>query len=132
MKPWPLELADAFCIALISLRHAMTERPAVRLELVFSKSTDIGSNAERVNEVAALGGAGVDLNDQIVKGGRPRQRHGLSDFDLTHQINRQLDIRIADRARPELCLRHRISQAVIGPPRRSGRCARFRGRAPRL
>jgi hypothetical protein len=48
----------------------------------FSKSIDIGSNAERVSSFEGLG-----FWDQIVNSWSPNQLHAVSDFDATHQIN---------------------------------------------
>ncbi len=48
----------------------------------FSKSLDIGSNAERINQFDAFYQA-----DQIINSWSPAQLRGVSDFDTTHQFN---------------------------------------------
>jgi hypothetical protein len=52
---------------------------------VFSKSIDVGSNAERVNGYEAAGG--VAFNDQIINAWSPNQWRAVSDYDTTHQFN---------------------------------------------
>jgi hypothetical protein len=48
----------------------------------FSKSLDIGSNAERISSPEGLG-----FWDQIINSWSPKQLRGPSDFDARHQIN---------------------------------------------
>ena len=48
----------------------------------YSSSIDIGSNAERVNEVDAY-----DQADPIINSWSPAQLRGASNFDTTHQFN---------------------------------------------
>lgn len=48
----------------------------------FSKSLDIGSNAERINQYEGAGFA-----SQIINAWSPKQLRAPSDFDLRHQIN---------------------------------------------
>lgn len=48
----------------------------------FSKSMDIGSNAERINQFDAFYQA-----DQIINSWSPAQLRSVSDFDTTHQFN---------------------------------------------
>ena len=48
----------------------------------FSKSLDIGSNAERVNQFEAF-----YQFDQVINSWSPNQLRAVSDFDTTHQIN---------------------------------------------
>jgi carboxypeptidase family protein len=50
----------------------------------FSRSIDIGSNAERVS---APPGNGISFWDEIINSWSPNQLRGPSDFDATHQIN---------------------------------------------
>jgi hypothetical protein len=69
----------------LSLRHAMSNGLQFDINYVFSKSQDVGSNAERVNGFESNGG--VAFNDQVINTWRPRQWYAVSDFDLTHQIN---------------------------------------------
>ena len=48
----------------------------------YSKSIDIGSNAERINEFEGLG-----LGSQIINSWFPNQLRAVSDFEATYQIN---------------------------------------------
>jgi hypothetical protein len=52
------------------------------LNYTFSKSIDIGSNAERINEFEGFGFA-----SQVINSWSPNQLRAVSDFDTTHQIN---------------------------------------------
>jgi len=68
----------------ITLRHAMSSGLQFDLNYTFSKSIDIGSNAERVNQFeSSFGGFG----DQVINSWSPDQLRGVSDFDTTHQLN---------------------------------------------
>jgi len=53
----------------------------------FSKSIDINSNAERVNEYENGAGTALAYNSQTVNAWMPFQLRGPSDFDLRHQAN---------------------------------------------
>jgi Carboxypeptidase regulatory-like domain/TonB dependent receptor len=48
----------------------------------FSKSIDVGSNAERINEFQGFGFA-----SQVINSWAPKQLRAVSDFDTTHQLN---------------------------------------------
>ena len=67
----------------VSLRKAMSSGLMFDLNYTLSKSTDIGSDAERVCIYCAGGGFSSD----IINAWDPRLQHALSDFDTTHQIN---------------------------------------------
>lgn len=66
----------------LTLRHAMTSGLQFDFNYTFSKSIDIGSNAERINEFEGFGFA-----SQIINSWAPNQLRGVSDFDMKHQIN---------------------------------------------
>ena len=66
----------------VTLRHGMTHGLQWDFNYTFSKSLDIGSNAERINEVDAYYQA-----NQIINSWSPAQLRGPSDFDTTHQFN---------------------------------------------
>jgi carboxypeptidase family protein len=66
----------------LSLRKAMSSGLQFDLNYTFSKSIDIGSNAERINEFEGFGFA-----SQVINSWSPKQLRGLSDFDMKHQIN---------------------------------------------
>ena len=52
------------------------------LNYTFSKSMDVGSNAERINEFQGFGFA-----SQVINSWSPKQLRAVSDFDTTHQVN---------------------------------------------
>jgi Carboxypeptidase regulatory-like domain len=66
----------------VTIRRGMTHGLQWDFNYTYSKSIDIGSNAERVNEVDAYFQA-----DQIINSWSPAQLRGVSDFDTTHQFN---------------------------------------------
>jgi len=66
----------------LTLRHAMTSGLQFDFNYTFSKSIDIGSNAERINEFEGFGFASQVINSWV-----PNQLRGVSDFDTRHQIN---------------------------------------------
>jgi hypothetical protein len=54
------------------------------LNYTFSKSIDVGSNAERVNGFES---GGIAFNSQVVNAWSPNLWRAVSDFDTKHQIN---------------------------------------------
>jgi hypothetical protein len=54
------------------------------LNYVYSKSIDVGSNAERVNGFES---SGLGFNSQVINAFAPDLWRAVSDFDTTHQIN---------------------------------------------
>jgi hypothetical protein len=66
--------------AQITLRKRMSHGVRFDFNYTFSRSIDLASDAERVPEWGGLGGA-------IINAWSPNQLKGVSDFDLTHQIN---------------------------------------------
>ena len=64
----------------VNFRKRMSHGLQFDMNYTFSKSMDIMSDAERITEWGGLGG-------QIINSWDPKARYGLSDFDLTHQIN---------------------------------------------
>ncbi len=73
---------SAYHAAQFSLRHAMTHGLQFDLNYTFSKSIDVGSNAERINQFEGGGFA-----SQIINSWSPNQLRAVSDFDTRHQIN---------------------------------------------
>jgi hypothetical protein len=69
----------------LSLRHAMSSGLQFDLNYTYSKSIDVGSNAERVNGFESTGAAAY--NSQVINAFSPNLWRGVSDFDTTHQIN---------------------------------------------
>jgi len=66
----------------LSLRHAMTSGLQFDFNYTYSKSMDVGSNAERINEFEGFGFA-----SQIINAWDPGALRAVSDFDMKHQIN---------------------------------------------
>jgi hypothetical protein len=66
----------------LSLRHAMSRGLQFDVNYTFSKSIDVGSNAERINQFEGGGFA-----SQIINSWSPNQLRAVSDFDTRHQIN---------------------------------------------
>ena len=68
----------------ISLRHAMAAGLQFDLNYVYSKSIDVGSNAERVNGFESNG---LAFNSQVINAFSPNLWRAVSDFDTTQQLN---------------------------------------------
>src|SRR4029077_184129 len=66
----------------LSLRKMLSSGLQFDFNYTFSKSTDIGSNAERINEFEGFGVA-----SQVINSWSPNQLRAVSDFDTKHQIN---------------------------------------------
>lgn len=69
----------------VSLRHALTSGLLFDLNYTYSKSIDVGSNAERVNGFDV--NSGLAFNSQVINAFAPDLWRAPSDFDTTHQIN---------------------------------------------
>jgi hypothetical protein len=67
-----------------SVRHAMASGVLFDFNYTFSKSIDVGSNAERVNGFES---SGLAFNSQAINAFSPDQWRAVSDFDTTHQVN---------------------------------------------
>lgn len=68
----------------LTLRHAMTSGLQFDFNYTYSKSIDVGSNAERVNGFES---SGLAYNSQVINAFSPNLWRAVSDFDTTHQIN---------------------------------------------
>lgn len=68
----------------LTLRHVMASGLQFDFNYGYSKSIDVGSNAERVNGFESNG---LALNSQVINAFSPNQYRAVSDFDTTHQIN---------------------------------------------
>ena len=68
----------------LSLRHAMSAGLQFDLNYTYSKSIDVGSNAERVNGFES---GGIAFNSQVINAFSPDLWRAVSDFDTTHQLN---------------------------------------------
>ena len=69
----------------LTLRHVMSSGLQFDFNYTFSKSMDVGSNAERVNGFESAGAAAY--NSQVINAFQPNLWRALSDFDTTHQLN---------------------------------------------
>ena len=67
----------------LMLRHRATHGLTWDFNYTFSKSIDFTSDAERVNLFEGYGFGG----GQVINAFSPSQMRGVSDFDMTHQIN---------------------------------------------
>ncbi len=73
---------SAYNAGQFSLRRSMTHGLEFDLNYTYSKSMDMGSDAERINSFEGIGFSG-----QILNAWSPGQFRAVSDFDATHQIN---------------------------------------------
>src|SRR5215469_12896551 len=69
----------------LTLRHVMSSGLQFDFNYTFSKSMDVGSNAERVNGFESAGAAAY--NSQVINAFQPNLWRAVSDFDTTHQLN---------------------------------------------
>src|SRR5216683_1554460 len=65
-----------------SIRHRATHGLSWDFNYTYSKSIDIGSNAERVSLFEGFG-----FGSQVINAFQPGQLRAVSDYDTTHQIN---------------------------------------------
>jgi hypothetical protein len=71
-----------------SLRHKMAGGLQFDFNYTYSKSIDLGSDAERVNQYEGGSGvAGGGFASFIMNTWSPKQNRAVSDFDATHQFN---------------------------------------------
>jgi hypothetical protein len=68
----------------VTLRHTMAAGLQFDLNYTYSKSIDVGSNAERINGFES---GGLAFNSQVINAFSPDLWRAPSDFDTTHQIN---------------------------------------------
>ena len=79
---WMSNGNSAYNAGQFSLRRRMSDGLQFDLNYTYSKSMDIGSNAERINHFQGSGFA-----SQVINAWYPNQLRAPSDFDTTHQIN---------------------------------------------
>lgn len=76
----------------------------------YSKSIDVGSNAERINEFQGFGFA-----SQIINSWSPGQLRAVSDYDTTHQINSNFVWEVpVGRGKAFGSGLHGVAQAILG------------------
>jgi len=80
---WRTSGNSAYHAMNLTLRKALKNGVQFDVNYTFSKSIDVGSNAERVNVFDTVGG----FSSQVINSWAPNQLRAVSDFDLRHQIN---------------------------------------------
>jgi hypothetical protein len=71
----------------LSLRHALSHGLQFDINYTYSKSIDVGSNAERINVFDTNGTNVGGFSSQVINAWSPNQLRAVSDYDMTHQIN---------------------------------------------
>jgi hypothetical protein len=71
----------------LSLRHALSHGLQFDVNYTYSKSIDVGSNAERINVFDTNGTNVGGFSSQVINAWSPNQLRAVSDYDMTHQIN---------------------------------------------
>lgn len=71
----------------LTLRHALSRGVQFDVNYTFSKSIDVGSNAERIDLFDINGGNVGGFASQVINSWSPNQLRAASDFDLRQQIN---------------------------------------------
>jgi len=95
----------------LTLRHALRSGIQFDVNYTFSKSIDVGSNAERVNVFDTVGG----FSSQVINSWAPNQLRAVSDFDMTHQLNSNWVIDLPfGRGRRFASGMGRVADAVLG------------------
>ena len=95
----------------VTLRRALSAGIQFDVNYTFSKSIDVGSNAERVNVFDTVGG----FSSQVINSWAPNQLRAVSDFDMRHQINSNWVIDLPfGRGRKFAAGRGRVADAVFG------------------
>jgi len=81
---WRSQGSSTYHGAQLTLRHPLSHGVQFDLNYVYSKSIDVGSNAERVNGFESTG---IAFNSQVINAWSPNQWRAVSDFDTKHQLN---------------------------------------------
>jgi len=81
---WRSQGASTYHGAQISLRHPQNHGVQFDLNYTYSKSIDVGSNAERVT---GFENSGLAFNSQVINTWSPNLWRAVSDFDTKHQFN---------------------------------------------
>jgi hypothetical protein len=80
---WRTSGNSAYHAMNLTLRKALSAGVQFDVNYTFSKSIDVGSNAERVNVFDTVGG----FSSQVINSWDPNQLRAVSDFDMRHQLN---------------------------------------------
>jgi hypothetical protein len=99
----------------LTLRHALRSGIQFDVNYTFSKSIDVGSNAERINLFDVNGGNVGGFSSQVINSWVPNQLRAVSDFDMKHQINSNWVIDLPfGRGRKFATGMSRVADAVLG------------------
>jgi hypothetical protein len=84
---WRSQGTSSYHALQASIRHAMSRGLQFDFNYTYSKSIDLGSNAERISqyESGSVGTGG--FGSQVINAWSPGQLRSVSDFDTTHQFN---------------------------------------------
>ena len=80
---WRTSGNSAYHALNLTLRKSLSSGIQFDVNYTFSKSIDVGSNAERVNVFDTVGG----FSSQVINSWVPNQLRAVSDFDMRHQLN---------------------------------------------
>jgi hypothetical protein len=85
---WRSQGSSSYHALQATLRHAMARGLQFDFNYTYSRSIDVGSNAERINQYeSTFGGFG----SQVINAWSPNQLRAVSDFDTTQQFNTNWD-----------------------------------------
>jgi hypothetical protein len=95
----------------LTLRRSLRVGVQFDVNYTFSKSIDVGSNAERVNVFDTVGG----FSSQVINSWQPNQLRAVSDFDMRHQLNSNwvIDLPVG-RGKKFGSAMSRLADAVVG------------------
>jgi hypothetical protein len=71
----------------LTFRRALTNGVQFDINSTFSKSIDVGSNAERINVFDTNGSNVGGFSSQVINAWQPNALRAVSDFDMKHQVN---------------------------------------------
>jgi hypothetical protein len=71
----------------LTLRRVASRGIQFDVNYTYSRSIDVGSNAERINVLDTNGSNVGGFASQVINSWAPNQLRAVSDFDMTHQLN---------------------------------------------
>jgi hypothetical protein len=71
----------------LTLRRVVNSGMQFDINYTHSKSTDVGSNAERINVFDTNGTNVGGFSSQVINSWQPNARRAVFDFDITPQLN---------------------------------------------
>jgi hypothetical protein len=71
----------------LTFRRALSKGVQFDVNYTFSKSIDVGSNAERINVFDTNGTNNGGFSSQVINSWQPNGLRAVSDFDMKHQLN---------------------------------------------